>query len=217
MSEKFRVASLSELELPPLANTPRWATVRHSLGISAFGINAWIGGAGQEVISEHDEVGPRAGRHEELYVVMSGLATFTVDGEEFEAPSGTFVFVKDPAAKRKAVAREPETAILAIGAAAGEAFTPSEWERSAPAFGYFATKEYDKAYELLSSAHEEFPDDAGVLFNLACSESLLGRSDDAIDHLRQAVASDERFKELARADSDFDPIREDPRFRDVVG
>lgn len=206
------------MELPALPQFPRWATIRHHLGITAFGINAWTGDEpGKDIIGEHDELGPGAGAHEELYVVLSGSATFTVDGETFDAPSGAFVFVRDLAAKRRAVAAEPETTVLVIGGRPGEAFTPSPWERSAPAFRFFATREYDKAYEVLTRAREEFPDDAGILFNLACSESLLGRSDDAIDHLRQAVASDERFKELARADSDFDPIREDPRFRDVVG
>lgn len=217
MSEKFRAASLSELELPATAATPRWATIRHALGITAFGVNAWIGQeAGQEVIVEHDEVGPRSNRHEELYVVIAGHATFTVDGEEIDAPNGTFVFVKDPAAKRKAVANEPETTILAVGATPGQAFEPSEWERSAPALGYFATGDYDKAHELMAEVNREFPDDPAVLFNLACAESLLGRTDEAIEHLERSVKSDERFRELARNDTDFDAIREDPRFAALV-
>ena len=218
MSEKFRSASLSELELPATAATPRWATVRHALGITAFGVNAWIGQeAGQEVIVEHDEVGPRSNRHEELYVVIAGHATFTVDGKEIDAPNGTFVFVKDPAAKRKAVANEPETTVLAVGATPGQAFEPSEWERSAPALGYFATGDYEKAYELMAEAHREFPDDPAVLFNLACAESLLGRTDEAIEHLERAIKSDERFRELAQKDSDFDAIREDSRFAALTG
>jgi tetratricopeptide (TPR) repeat protein len=214
----YTVATLSELEIPPLPGAARWAMVRWRLGINAFGINAWTADeAGREVITEHNEVGPRAGQHEELYVVLKGRATFTVAGEEIEAREGTFVFVKDPAAKRKAVADEAGTTVLAIGARAGEAFTPAPWERSAPAFGYFATKEYDKAFEVLAEAHEEYPDDAGVLFNLACAESLLGRSDDAIGHLRQSIEGDENFRELAQKDTDFDPVREDARFRKLVG
>ena len=106
--------------------------------------------------------------------------------------------------------------MLAVGARAGEAFTPSQWERSAPAFGYFATEEYDKAFALLSEAHAEYPDDAGVLFNLACAESRLRRNDDAIGHLEQSIAIDAEFRELAQKDSDFDPIRDDTRFKQVV-
>jgi tetratricopeptide (TPR) repeat protein len=206
------------MEMPSLPQYTRWATVRHHLGISAFGINAWTAReTGQEIIEEHDEVGPRAVKHEELYVVINGTATFTVDGETFDATRGTFVFVRDPTAKRKAVAVEPETTVLVIGARPGEAFTPSPWERSAPSFGYFATKEYDKAAAFLSEVLEEYPDDAGVLFNLACAESLLGQADDAVAHLQQSIATDESFRELAQKDTDFDPIRDDARFRKLVG
>ena len=107
--------------------------------------------------------------------------------------------------------------MLAVGAKAGEAFTPSQWERSAPAFGFFATKEYDKAYEVLAEAHEQYPDDGGVLYNLACAESMLGRTDDAIVHLEQSIANQERFRGVAKTDTDFDPIREDARFSELVG
>ena len=217
MSDAFRMDSLSGMEIPPLPNSPRWANIRQKLGISAFGINAWTAQtAGQEIIGEHDELGPRAGKHEELYVVLSGRATFTVDGEQLEAPAGTFVFVRDPAAKRKAVADEAETTVLAIGARPGEPFAPSQWERSAPAFGYFATKEYEKAHEILAGVVAKYPDDAGALFNLACAESLLGRTDDAIAHLGESIAQDETFRELAQTDSDFDRVRNDPRFRELV-
>jgi len=218
VSEKLQVATLAELELPPIPNAARWATIRHRFGISAFGINAWTAGeAGLDIIGEHDELGDRAGGHEELYAVLSGRATFTIDGEAIDAPAGTFVFVRDPAARRKAVAAEAETTVLAIGAKPGEPFTPSHWERSAPAFGYFATKEYDKAYELMTQSHSQYPDDAGVLFNLACAESRLGRADDAVAHLAQSIATDESFRDLARTDSDFDAIRDDARFKQLVG
>jgi tetratricopeptide (TPR) repeat protein len=218
MSEKFKVATLAELEMPtPTSQALRWATVRASLGIEAFGVNAWTADeAGKKVISEHDEVSGSAARHQELYVVLNGRATFTVDGEDVDAVPGTFVFVRDPATKRKAVATEPETTVLAVGARAGEAFTPSKWERSAPAFGFFATKEYDKAYEVLAKAHQEYPEDARVLYNLACAESMLGRTDDALGHLEQSLA-EERFRDAARTDKDFDPIRNDPRFAALVG
>jgi quercetin dioxygenase-like cupin family protein len=62
-------------------------------------------------------------------VVTAGRATFTVDGNEFDAPPGTVVFVEDPALVRHAVAAEAGTTILAIGATPGTAFTPSPWEQ----------------------------------------------------------------------------------------
>jgi tetratricopeptide (TPR) repeat protein len=214
---KYRSASLSEMEIPTV-QALRWATVRAHMEIDAFGVNAWTASeAGKEVIGEHDELGDSAGGHQELYLVLNGRATFTVDGEEVDAPSGTFVFVRDPAAKRKAVSAEPETTVLAVGSKAGEAFVPSQWERSAPAFRFFATKEYDKAREVLDRAHRENPDDAGVLYNLACAESMLGRTDDALAHLERSIARRDRFRVAARTDPDFDPVREDARFRELVG
>jgi tetratricopeptide (TPR) repeat protein len=218
VSEKFQVVTLSEIELPYSSDgSIRWAPVRRRLNVGSFGINAWTATeAGKDLIGEHDEVGPRAHRHEELYFVVKGRATFTVDGETIDAPAGTVVFVRDPAAKRKAVADEDGTTVLSVGGTPGEVFTPSQWERSAPALGYFATQEYDKAHEALLEAHAEFPDDPGVLFNLACAESLLGRADDAIGHLQQSIAIDESFREFAQTDTDFDAIRDDARFQELV-
>src|SRR3954453_20392649 len=81
---------------------------RRHLGIEAFGANARVAReAGEVLVMPHDE---RAGGpygtdgHEELYVVLRGRAAFTVDGQEVDAPVGTFVFVRDPAAVRSAVA-----------------------------------------------------------------------------------------------------------------
>jgi tetratricopeptide (TPR) repeat protein len=217
MTEPYEVASLSELEIKTGPEAPRWATIRVSLGITAFGVNAWTSErVDQEVIGEHDEVGPRAGRHEELYYVASGHARFTVDGDEIDAPAGTFVFVRDPAAKRKVVSKEEETRILVAGAQPGVAFEPSTWERSARALGYWGTGEFDKAVAELGAAAGEHPEDAGVLYNLACAESRAGRSTDALAHLREAVELDTSFGELAEKDSDFESIREDPEFASAV-
>jgi tetratricopeptide (TPR) repeat protein len=214
MTDGYSIVSLSELELPQLPGGARWAGVRRHFGIQSFGVNAWTGEQpGDDVIGEHDE--GRDGQ-EELYVVESGLATFTVDGETISAPAGTIVFVRDPEAKRHAVADEPGTRILAIGAKRGEVFTPSTWERSAPAFGFFASEEYDKAAETLEAALEEFPDDPGVLYNLACAESKLGRGDEAIEHLRRSAEQSERFRDAARTDTDLDPIRDRPEFSEIV-
>ena len=217
MSEGYEIASIDEIEIPGLANTARWASIRRHFDIESFGVNAWSADPGDDVIGEHDEITGGAAHHEELYVVLSGKATFTVDGQTVDGPAGTIVFVRDPTVKRKAVADEPGTRILAVGAKRGETFVPSPWERSAPAFPFFASKEYDKAIEVLEAAHAEFPDDATVLYNLACAESMSGRTGEALEHLRQSAASGERFRELARTDTDFDPIKDEPGFAEIVG
>jgi tetratricopeptide (TPR) repeat protein len=218
MIDGYRVASLDEIEIPPLANTARWSSIRRHFDIQSFGINAWAADeAGQDIIGEHDEVSGGAAGHEELYIVLSGRATFTVDGESVDGPPGTIVFVRDPTAKRRAVAAEPGTRVLAVGAKRGEAFVPSSWERSAPSFPFFASGEYEKAREVLEEALAEFPYDPAVLYNLACAESRSGRAAEALEHLRASASQGERFRELARTDTDFDPIRDEPGFAEIVG
>ena len=110
---------------------PEWKPLRHHLGIGAFGINAWLAvKAGDQAIERHDEKVVEGGTngHEELYVVLRGGARFTVDGEDIDAPAGTLVFVSDPELTREAVATADDTVVLAIGAARGVAFEPSDWE-----------------------------------------------------------------------------------------
>jgi tetratricopeptide (TPR) repeat protein len=201
-------ARLSDLALQ-IGNS-RWAMVRTHFGIQSFGINAYIADeAGGRLVGEHDELGERSGN-------PNGHATFTVNGDEIDAPAGTFVFVRDPAAKRSAVARQAGTTVVIVGGKPGEAFTPSEWERGAPALAYFGTKEYDKAVEAFEQLLAETPDDAGVLYNLACAESLTGKKQEALGHLTRAVELDPDFREMAGNDSDFDAIRDDPEFASAV-
>jgi hypothetical protein len=56
-----------------------------------------------------------------------------------------------------------------------------------------------------------------LAYNLACLESLLGNTDDAIAHLRDAVEGSARFRDYAKGDSDLDAIRDRPEFREIVG
>ena len=104
---------------------PYWAPIRHHFGIRSFGANAWRGANGDEVIKRHQE-GP--GGHEELYIVLSGDATFTIAGDEVAAPAGTFIHISDPEAERVAFAKADGTVVLSLGAWVGKAFEPSDWE-----------------------------------------------------------------------------------------
>ena len=132
----YSVATLSDI---PPAGEPEpgsfvWLPVRHELGVQAFGVNGWVGrNAGDQVIETHRETPDGetgvAQAQEELYVVTTGRATFTIDGEAVDAPAGTLVFVRDPGAERSAVAREAGTTVLAIGAPVGEEFVVAPWER----------------------------------------------------------------------------------------
>lgn len=101
-----------------------WRPVRDHLGIAAFGVNAFLGAAaGDRVVELHDE----DGGHEELYVVVRGAARFVLDGAEHDVPAGSVVLAS-PGTTREAFATVPDTAVLVVGAKAGEAFAPSAWE-----------------------------------------------------------------------------------------
>jgi hypothetical protein len=186
--------------------------VRLRFGIRSFGVNAYAPGEGGRVVEEHDELGAGAGRHEELYLVAKGHAVFTLDGEEVDAPAGTFVFVSDPAVRRGALARDADTVVLAVGGVPGEPFRPSPWEAWLEAEPHLEAGELDGGVEILERALSDHPGNPNVLYNLACFESLAGRHDAALTHLAEAIAGDPRSRDWAQSDADFDPIRSDPRF-----
>jgi tetratricopeptide (TPR) repeat protein len=213
VTDRFRVLRLDEVEGYAEEGRPRWHMVRSMLGIESFGINAWRATeAGQVIIGDHDEIGPGAGGHEELYLVLAGRATFTLDGERVPAPAGSIVFVKDPRVRRSAVADEAATEILVIGGRPGAAFTVSPWERSAEALRLWATGEWEQAIAILQAQLAEDPLNPNVLYNLACAESRGGRHADALGHLRRAIDLEPPFARLAREDVDLDPIRDDRGF-----
>jgi hypothetical protein len=54
------------------------------------------------------------------------------------------------------------------------------------------------------------------MFDLACCESLLGRTGDALEHLGRAITTSDRMRSLAWEDSDFDPVRDEPASRELV-
>jgi hypothetical protein len=55
-----------------------------------------------------------------------------------------------------------------------------------------------------------------LFFNLACCESLCGRTTEALDHVRHAIEMSEEFRQSARDDSDLDPIRDEPAFQQLI-
>ena len=105
---------------------PHWIPVRHYFGIETFGINIWRRQDDGTVIPEHDESASGA---PELYYVVEGQATFTVAGDEVDAPAGTCVWITDPSAKRAGRATAANTLVLTVGAAAaGQAYAPAGWD-----------------------------------------------------------------------------------------
>ena len=211
----YAIARLEEIDEYDDGREP-WRAVRHHFGISSFGVNAWTGQAkGDRIINEHDESDPQD-LSEELYVVTTGRAVFELDGERRDAPAGTYVFV-EPAVKRTAFAEEPGTTILSIGGVPGQAYEPSGWEVWAPVRILYEQGDYEAVIERGRELIEANPQYALPLYNLACCESLAGRKEDALAHLRQAVEKSDRLRAYAKEDSDFDAIREDPAFKETIG
>jgi len=209
----YAVAHLDEIDEIDDGREP-WRPVRHHFGITAFGVNAWTArDAGDRIINEHDESDES---NEELYVVLRGRATFELDGERVDAPTGTLVFAR-PGVKRTAFAEEAETSILALGGIPGKAYEPDGWELWAPLRPLYEAGEYAEVADRLRGLVEAHPQYAELFYNLACCESLAGRTTDAVDHLRRAIDMSERFRAYAKDDSDFDPIRDEPAFEELIG
>ncbi len=207
----YGVVALDEIEAGPEHDGRLPLNIRRHFGILGFGVRANRAVGDGHVIGEHHEAGLGGSGQEELYLVVSGAATFNIGGERVEAPAGTFVFVRDPAAKRSAVAKEEGTTVLAIGGTPGEAYRLSSGEAMHDMWEPYQAGDYETALEKLQPVLQERPE-ALVYFNAACMEARLGRTDDAIAHLQQAIEDDDRIKENIRTDEDLDSIREDPRF-----
>ena len=209
----YAVAHLDEIEEISDGRCPL-RPVRHHFGITSFGVNAWTArDAGERIINEHDEADDS---NEELYLVQRGRATFELDGERVDAPAGTFVFA-GPSVKRTAFAEEPGTTIVALGGTPGKAYEPSGWEIWTPLNPLYESGEYAEAADRGRELIEAHPEYDAVIYNVACCESLAGQTADAIEHLRRAIDRNERARSLAASDSDFDPIRDEPAFKELVG
>ena len=106
--------------------------------------------------------------------------------------------------------------IVAVGGAPGKAYETVGWEVWAPLRPLYEAGKYaevaDRGRELVA-AHPQY---AAPLYNLACAESLAGRPSDAVEHLRQAIALSAQWRDYAKGDSDFDPIRDEPAFKELV-
>ena len=198
----FHVSHLSELETIPVGSHGlQWRPIRSRFGITAFGVNAYTAEPGQEVVENHTE---RQYQHEELYVVVTGRARFTLDDHEVDAPAGTLVHLPDPEVRRSAVAVDPGTTVLALGAKRGEPFEPSPWEL----FFRAGQLEPEEAVRFYQENRGAYPDHAGVDYNLACMRALAGDREGAIADLERAFErSPDEVRTWAKDDSDLDSIR----------
>src|ERR1700729_467910 len=212
MPEPPKIVPLDELGAIPGPGSLTWHPVRLTLGVRAFGTNAYTAGeAGQDVVEPHTEDPDLA--HQELYFVAAGRATFTIDGESHDAPAGTYVFIPDPSSHRHAVAAEPGTTVLTFGGPS--TFEPSPWEWAFRAAALTRT-DPARAREILTEGLELHPGSPSLRYNLACVEAVEGRSARALAELATAIRIRPEVAGWAREDDHFLSLREDPEFRALV-
>ncbi len=209
MADGWQSVRLDEIEpIPVVGETLLWRPVRRTLDVGAFGINSYIApNVGDDVVEEHTE---RTYGHEELYLVLSGRATFTLNGETLDAPTGTAVFIRDPAVKRHARAEEPGTSVLAVGGPRGAAYETSQWEWAFAAERHRASGDYEAMVSEIAAGLELYPDNPSLLYDLGCAEALAGRLDDALAHVARALELKPEWADHARKDSDLDEVRKLP-------
>lgn len=203
----MKTLRIDDIEGLPVLGSLMWQPVRKPLGITAFGINAYTAtNAGDEVVEEHTEL-----TDEEAYIVIRGHATFTVDGEEIDAPWGTIVFLDDLEQQRSAIAKEAGTTVLAIGGRPGT-HPVSSWEYIFPSLPARKAEDWETARAILEEAAAERPDIPAIRYHLAQVEARAGNADRALELLSGACEERPDYAALAANEDDFASIKDDPRF-----
>jgi mannose-6-phosphate isomerase-like protein (cupin superfamily) len=210
----YNVIHVDELDrYPSMSGPPILMPLRRQFGLRAFGANCWTAPLGAHVIEPHSE----PDGDEELYLVVRGRVRFTLSDETLEVGPQTFVYVP-PDTARQAVAIEPETVVLAIGAKPGEAFEPKSWEEFQIAFAGARAAGEDEARAFVADTLARQPDAWQATYNAACFEALMGNVDDAFEHLARALAlGPPSVRQLAAASADLESLRPDPRWQQLVG
>lgn len=214
-ASRYGSVHLDELERLPGPDTLTWSPVRAHFGIRAFGTNAYTADKeGDDVVEPHTENPDLA--HEELYFVARGRARFTLDGEQIDAPAGTYVFVRDPLVHRHAVAEEPGTTVLSFGGPA--TFEPSAWEWKFRAWGALERGEVTQARTAVDEGLAVHPDNAGMYLALGAVRLAEGDRTGAIEALERAVQLDPQARDELREDEDGDwvALADDPAFQALV-
>jgi hypothetical protein len=207
--KRFHVVQLDDVEAIPGPGTLTWRPIRATLGIRAFGTNAYTAAeAGQDLVEPHTE-----DEHEEVYLVFRGSARFTLDGTTFDAPAGTYVFLPDPAIHRHAVALEPNTTVMSFGGP--PTFQPSPWEWYFRAGPLYRT-DPERAREILDDGLARYPHSPGMHYERGCLAAITGDRDEALHRLRVALQLDGDLAERATRDEDFAALRDDPGFVALV-
>jgi tetratricopeptide (TPR) repeat protein len=117
--------------------------------------------------------------------------------------------------KRSAAARDVRRPSSWSAAGAASRGGPTPGEATEEFWPLYEAKDYEGALKIVQQALDEYPGNPLAHYNVACMSSLLGRPDDALEHLRAALGGHPDYVENACTDDDFAP-RDDPRFRELV-
>ena len=187
---------------------------------SAFGMQAGFQAEQVQVsgrFSDYTRVSDEADRKEHVF--------------HFCPDCGSQVFYTEPS--------EPDLVVVSAGSFADPAFPPPTesgydsrrhawvqlpdsirraapelwWESASP---LYEAGRYDEAAAKGRELIEARPDDPYFYFNTACCESRAGQTAPAVEHLHRAIELWDGCREMARHESDFDAIREDPAFQALV-
>jgi tetratricopeptide (TPR) repeat protein len=213
VNDGYTILTLEELDTASHSGSTL-IPVRHALGFRAAGVNAWKADAGGQLIPPHEE---DRGDSEELYAVVRGRARFTVGEEETEVPAGTLVFVPCEVF-RTAVAVEDGTIVFVAGGSVGEAFNVGGWDSFALAETYRQAGRLDDARAVMAELVAQQPDYWPTSYNAGRFEAVAGNADSAFEHLRRAKELDSEGGSAVffREDSRLDPLRDDPRFEELL-
>jgi mannose-6-phosphate isomerase-like protein (cupin superfamily) len=199
----YKVLKIDKLDRIPVAHGLEWRPIRRRLGIRAFGMNAYTAEkVGDLVVEEHKE----GSGHEEVYVVVSGHARFTIDGQELDAPAGTIVYLPEPGALRSATSQEEGTTVLAVGGWPDKAFEPSGWEWRFEAEPLSDAGKHDEALAIMQDATDQFGESPEGLYHIARFEARAGRTEDATAHIERALERKPEYRQYAEKDEDLAPL-----------
>jgi mannose-6-phosphate isomerase-like protein (cupin superfamily) len=199
----WRAVGLDEVERRPWQSTElAWLPLREALDTRIVGMAAFVADrAGQGLIEPHAETEDGRGHHE-VYAVLRGRATFELDGDELDAPAGTFVAVA-PDVHRHAVAAEPGTAVLALGGPPTFEPSASEWiERARP----FIRSDPERAGAIVDELRAVRPESPGIRIAEALLAVGRGDTEDARRKLGTVLAEGPELRRPLDKDPDLGPL-----------
>lgn len=75
---------------------------------------------------------------------------------------------------------------------------------------------YDEAISIFKELLADLPDNHGIMYNLACAYAKTGENEFAYEYLGKAIELDEKYKEMAIDDEDFESLVDEMDFMDLT-